>query len=386
MVQSPAGTLLVLLAICGLFFFLEQQFRWRLFQYLPPLIFIYAVPMVLSNTGVIPLENAVYDGLKDYALPLFITLMLLEIDLRAIVRVLGRGLLVMLMGTAGVVLGAPIAFFLFRTRLGPEGWKGFGALSGSWIGGTGNLAAVAEGLGTSPAEQGLAVLADQFVYLVWLPLLLASRAWAGKFQAFTGAAADRVERLEAAVGRMQTKSKEVEMRHILYLLLLGLAATQLAALLAPRIPEIPPVLTASTWKILLVTCLGILLSFTPARRIPGSHALAMAIIYVFVARMGAQSQLTGLARAPWFIGAAYVWIALHGACILLGARLLHVDVHTAAIASAANIGGAASAPVVAAYHREALIPLSVLMAIVGYALGNFLGFVTAQLCYWVSLL
>ncbi len=383
MVQGSAETLLVLAGICALFFFLEKQFRWKLFQYFPPLIFIYATPVVLSNTGVIPQQSPLYDGLKDYALPVFITLMLLDIDLRAVVRVLGRGLLVMLMGTAGVVLGAPIAYFFFRGQLGPEGWKGLAALSGSWIGGTGNLAAVAEGVGTPPAELGLAVLADQLVYLIWLPLLLGSRAWAGRFRRFTGAAADRVQKLEAAVGQMESKSKDVQMHHLLYLVVLGLASAGLAAYLAPMLPVLPPVISTSTWKVLLVTCIGIILSLTPARRIPGSHAIAMAIIYVFVARMGAQSQLEGLARAPWFVATAYVWIAIHGVFCLTGAKLFKVDIHTAAIASAANIGGAASAPIVAAYHRETLIPLAVLMAIVGYALGNFLGVVTSWLCYAV---
>jgi uncharacterized membrane protein len=110
----------------------------------------------------------------------------------------------------------------------------------------------------------------------------------------------------------------------------------------------------------------------------------MAIIYLFVASMGAKAQLSGLSHAPWFVAGAYVWIGIHGLFCLLGARLFRVDVHTAAIASAANIGGAASAPIVAAYHRETLIPVAVLMALVGYALGNYLGFVTAQLCYFVG--
>ncbi|MBD3162053.1 MAG: DUF819 family protein [Candidatus Eisenbacteria bacterium] len=380
-IVDPAGVLLVLCGIVGLFFFLERRTGWKLFQYAPPLLWIYTLPVVLTNTGVLPAESDLYGGLKEYALPIFITLMLLEIDLLAVVRVIGRGILVMLMGTIGVVIGGPIAYLLFHGFLGPHGWKGFGALAGSWIGGTGNMAAVAGGIETPPEEMGLAVLADNFVYLIWLPLLLASRSWLRGFSRFTRADPDRVERMEAAVRGLATKSKEVEMRHVVYLVFLGIGAAALAGTIAGRLPEVEPILTASTWKVLLVTTIGILLSFTPAKRIPGSQPIAMAIIYVFVASMGAQAQLGGLARAPWFIAGAYVWIAIHGAFCLLGARLFRVDVHTAAIASAANIGGAASAPIVAAYHRETLIPVAVLMALVGYALGNYLGFLTAQLCY-----
>jgi uncharacterized membrane protein len=383
-IQNPAGVLLVLVGIVAFFFFLEKQFRWKLFQYLPPLLWIYSLPVVMNNTGVIPAANPLYDGMRAYALPVFITLMLLDVDFVAVVRVIGRGILVMLLGTVGVVLGGPVAYFLFHRFLGPDGWKGFGALAGSWIGGTGNMAAVSGGIDTPPEELGLAVLADNMVYLIWLPILLASRNWIGKFARFTRADSDRVERLEAAVQRLEQKSKEVEMHHLIYLVLLGVGSAILADFVALRLPEVKPVLSTGTWKVLVVTTFGILLSLTPARRIPGSHAVAMAIVYLFVASMGAKAQLSGLTRAPWFLAAAYVWIAIHGLFCLLGARLFRVDVHTAAIASAANIGGAASAPIVAAYHRETLIPVAVLMALVGYALGNYLGVVTAHLCYLVG--
>jgi uncharacterized membrane protein len=111
----------------------------------------------------------------------------------------------------------------------------------------------------------------------------------------------------------------------------------------------------------------------------------MACVYLFVARMGAKADLSGIGvEVLWFLLGAYLWIALHGAVILLGARLFRVDVHTAAISSAANIGGAASAPIVAAYHKPALVPVSILMALIGYAVGNPAAFLAALLCRWVG--
>jgi len=136
------------------------------------------------------------------------------------------------------------------------------------------------------------------------------------------------------------------------------------------------VLSTSTWVILLITTFSLVLSVTPARNIPGSQNIALAIIYVFVAGMGARAALGGLTQAPWFILGAFVWIAIHGAFCLAGSWLFKVDVHSAAIASAANIGGAASAPVVAAYHRPSLVPVSILMALIGYAIGNYLAILT----------
>ena len=113
--------------------------------------------------------------------------------------------------------------------------------------------------------------------------------------------------------------------------------------------------------------------------------MSMAIVYLFVARMGAKADLSGIGiEVLWFLLGAYVWIFIHGSIILLGARLFRVDVHTAAIASAANIGGAASAPIVAAYHKPALVPVSILMALIGYAIGNPAAFLAALLCRWIS--
>jgi uncharacterized membrane protein len=153
---------------------------------------------------------------------------------------------------------------------------------------------------------------------------------------------------------------------------------------APRLPQ-GDVFSTSTWLVLLVTAGGLGLSFTPARSIPGSHELAMALLYVFVARMGASASLAGLTQAPAFLLGAAIWIIVHGLFCVAGAWLLKVDLHSAAIASAANIGGAASAPVVAAFHRESLVPVSILMALLGYALGNPVGLLlVAPLCAWVA--
>lgn len=384
MISSPVGVLTVLCAVTSVMFFLEAQFKWRFFNYFPPLLFIYAIPVVLSNTGFIPTSNVVYDGIGTYLLPVFLTIMLLDVDVKGAVRVMGTGVFVMLIGSAGVVLGAPIAYFIVKGGLGPEAWKGFGALAGSWIGGTGNMAAVAEGLDTPSSYFGLAAISDNLVYVVWLPIMLGSKNIAGWFHKFTRVGDERLERMERAALDLKKKSNEVSLRHILYLALIGLTVAWVSIRLAAHLPEVPPVLSAGTWKILLVTTLGIALSFTPARGIPGSHPLSMALVYLFVARMGARAELSGLEQAPWFVLGAFIWIFLHGLFVVLGARLFRVDVHTAAIASAANIGGIASAPIVAAFHRESLVPAAILMALIGYAVGNYLAFLTAQLCFLVG--
>ena len=386
MFTSPAAVIAVLATVAAFFFWLEATTRWKVFNVFPPLLFFYSTPLILSNTGVLPSTSPAYDVLNQFGLPVFITLLLLSVDVGAAVRIMGKGIFVMLLGTAGVIVGAPIGYFVVHSYLPPDAWKGFGALAGSWIGGTGNMAAVAGGLDTPPEIFGLAVLADNVVYVVWLPILLGSKAFAERFNRWARVKEDRVAKMEAAA--QAEASARVEqpllMRHLLYLGALALIATAIAAWLAPKLPVIEPILSTSTWRVLIVTTIGIALSFTPARTLPKSHEVAMAIVYIFVAGMGARASLAGLADAPAFLLGAFIWIFVHGAFCLAGAWLFRVDVHSAAIASAANVGGAASAPVVAAYHRESLVPASILMALIGYAVGNYGAFVAARLCYWVG--
>jgi uncharacterized membrane protein len=384
MIESPFGVMAVLAGTAAFFFWLEKATGWKLFKYIVPLIWIYATPMVLRNVGVLPEASPAYDVMRHWGLPIFIVWLLLSVDVGAAVRIMGRGIGVMLLGTVGIMVGAPIGYFVVHWWLDEKAWTGFGALAGSWIGGTGNLAAAAAALGTPPDQFGLAVLADTVIYIGWLPLLLGSKAFAEKFNKWTGVSEDRLARMEAAAAAEHKDEKAPSTRDILYLLAIGFGVTAFCQWLAPRLPEVTlggeVVISTSTWVVLLVTTIGIALSFTPAKRISSSHNIAMGVVYVFVARMGAVASLEGLTQAPAFLVGAAIWILVHGLFCLAGAYFLKVDVHSAAIASAANVGGAASAPVVAAHHRESLVPASILMALLGYAMGNYLAILTGHMC------
>jgi uncharacterized membrane protein len=386
-ISSPAGVLAVLCAVAALFFLLAEVTASRLFNYLPPLLFIYATPVVLNNAGIIPADSPVYAGLGTYVLPAFIVLMLIKVNVPAVVKVMGRGVLVMLMGTAGVIVGAAVAYAIVHPWLAPDAWKGYGALAGSWIGGTANMAAAAEMLGTSEEQFGLAILADNVVYVVWLPLLLLSRDFADRFNRWARVPADRVESMEAAAELYAEQDQAPQMPQYLYLLAVVMAITWTGAALAPGLagwfasvsPTLEAMFSESTVRILLVTTMALALSVTPVARLPNATAIGTALVYVFVAGMGARASISGLAQAPMFVLGAFIWIAIHGAFCVAGAWLLRVDVHTVAIASAANIGAAASAPIVAAHHRPSLVPVSILMALLGYAMGNYLAPVAGHL-------
>jgi len=399
-ITSPAGVIATLAAVAAFFFFLEKKYdKLKIWSFFPPLIPIYVLPVFLSNVGLIPNKSGVYDFMGDSMLPFFLVIMLLEVDVFKTIRVMGKGVFVMLMGTLGVVVGAPLGFVLVSHGLDSEAWKGFAALAGSWIGGTGNMLAVGNAfeLDESSLNFGYAVIADNAVYLFWLPLLLTCKNWSGWFGRFSKMSADRVETLEKAAQELTREKGKPEMRHYLYLICFGFAVTAIAAWLAPMIEPVVSewlrsafgpdanVFPSSAYKILIVSIAGVALSFTRASDIPGSHALAMAMIYLFVARMGAKADLSNIDWAAlWFLLGAVVWIFTHGLFLLAGARLFKVDVHTAAIASAANIGGAASAPIVAAFHNPVLVPVSILMALLGYAVGTPAAMLAGILCRWIG--
>ncbi len=379
LISSPGGVISVLCAVAAFWFFVQQVTGWTLFQYVPPLLFIYATPVFLNNLGVIPSSSPVYSGLSSFVLPAFIVLMLIKVNVPAAVRVMGKGVMVMLMGTIGVVVGCIVSYVIVHRWLDPDAWKGFGALAGSWIGGTGNMAATSEMLGTPPEQFGLAVLADNVVYLVWLPILLGSKNFADKFNAWAKVPEDRIRMMEMAADELHEEEKAPLMREYIYLAAIAIAVTWIATSIAPWLFDRTVALSAglatalneTTWRILLITTIALILSTTPVAKLPNSTALGTAMIYVFVAGMGARASIEGFGQAPAFLLGAFIWIAIHGAFCLAGARLFRVDVHSAAIASAANIGAAASAPIVAAFHRPSLVPVSVLMALIGYALGNY---------------
>lgn len=387
LINSPVGVLAVLCAVAAFFFLLAGTTKAKLFQYIPPLLFIYATPVFLNNLDVIPSDSPVYSGLSSYLLPAFIVLMLIKVNIPAVVRVMGKGVLVMLMGTAGVMVGAVVAYAIVHPWLSPDAWAGYGALAGSWIGGTANMAATAEILGTSEEQFGLAIIADNVVYVVWLPLLLMSRDFADRFNRWARVPDERLREMDKAAEMHHEEDRAPTMPQYLYLAAIVIGVTWFAKATAPAIaggiagaaPAIEALFSESTVRILMVTTIALLLSVTPVSRLPNSTAMGTALVYIFVAGMGARASVSGLAEAPMFVFGAFIWITIHGMFCLLGAWLFRVDVHSVAIASAANIGAAASAPIVAAHHRPSLVPVSILMALLGYAMGNYLAPLTGQL-------
>ena len=396
LITSPVGVLAVLCIVAAFFFMLAQVTDAKLFKYLPPLLFIYATPVVLSNLSiggytVIPSSSIIYSGLSQFALPVFIVLMLIKVNVPAVIKVMGKGVLVMLMGTAGVMVGGAVAYLIVHGWLPDDAWKGFGALAGSWIGGTANMLATSQMLETPEAQLGLAIVADNVIYIFWLPLLLMSRDFADKFNKWARVPPERLAAMDAAAEMHVEEDEAPTMPQYLYLAAVVIGVTAIGHALAPGLTAwiaentaLDDVFSETTVRILLVTTIALGLSTTPVSKLPNSTAMGTALVYIFVAGMGARAELAGLSDAPAFVAGAFIWITIHGLFMLAGAWLFRVDVHSVAIASAANIGAAASAPIVAAHHRPNLVPASILLALLGYALGNYLAPMTGYLARWVA--
>ena len=373
------GVMTVITMIPVFFLWLEKKTRWKIFDILPAIIWIFLAPIFLSNLNVIPKSSPIYTTFRSFAVPMFIVLMLLDINIREVIKVAWRGAGVMVLGAIGIVVGAVVSFYLFRSSLPPDTWRGYGALVGSWIGGTGNLAAVAESLDTPGEMVGIVVLVDNFVYVFYFPIILTAKRWASSFDRFTGVSQKQIEHVARATAEIEKKSSEIHFKDVLTLVGFAFAAILVANKLAEFFPALPPVVTQNTWAILLVTTIGIALSGTALSKVPGTMSLAMTLIYIYMTMMGAQADLTKIGGAQWFLAAGFIAIMIHFVFIIIGARLFRVDVSMAAVASVSAVGGAASAPVAAGYHREELVPVSIMLALIGYALGNYLGILTAYL-------
>jgi uncharacterized membrane protein len=375
------GVMTVITMIPVFFIWLEKKTKWKVFNILPAIIWIFLTPIFLSNLNVIPRSTPIYSTFRSFAIPMVIVLMLLDINIKEVLKVAWRGAGVMVLGAFGIVAGAVISFWMFRSGLPVDTWRGYGALAGSWIGGTGNLAAVAESINTPAEMVGIVVLVDNFVYVLYFPIILSCKRWAQSFNRFTRVSEAQLDHFAEGTAKVEGKSQEVQFKDILTLVGWSFTAVFIANTLARLFPVVEPVLTEQTWAILLVTTIGIAMSATALSKVPGTMTLGMALIYIYMTMIGAQADLSKIGGAQWFLVAGFVCIAVHFVFIILGARLFRIDVSMAAVASVAAVGGAASAPVAAAYHREQLVPISIMLALIGYALGNYLGVATAYLCH-----
>ncbi|MBF0388161.1 MAG: DUF819 family protein [Candidatus Omnitrophica bacterium] len=387
MIHNSILILVVLVAIeAGVLWAARQKFLERWFNILPPVFFIYFLPMLAATFGLVDTRSAVLGYITSNVLPMSLFLLLVTVDVRAIFRLGAKALGMFFIGSIGVMAGTVLAFLLVKRWVGAEFGAGFGALSASWTGGSANMIAVKEALAVPDRVFLPMVVVDTIVPYVWMGLLIAAVKWQPAFDRWNGSDRAVLEDLKARAG--QLKAVEVRLKPLngIGLLICALAAGWAAQSVAGLLPQVKGILSPYAWTIIVVSVLGLGLSFTPARKLEqaGAGKLGYWLLYLVLTAIGAKASLSNLGASVILIGAGFVIIAIHLLFLLAGARLLRAPLFLAAAASQANIGGVASAPVVAAVYEPGLASVGLLLAIMGNIVGTYLGIICAQFCRFFS--
>lgn len=387
LIQQPFAVVSVLLVVLAVLFGLDRHPRvGRIFRVIPLIVFCYFVPTTLSNLGVIPVNAPVYDFIQDWLLPASLLLLTLSVDVPAILRLGRYALLLFATGTAGIVIGGPVAYLLLGwlvpAEMGDQAWKGLAALSGSWIGGGANFLAIGKSVGADSTTISMMAVVDVAVANVWMAILLFFSGREKRMDEKIGADRSRVDEVRARVEEFQNKvARPTTLPDLLAIFALAFGATAVAAAMASHLPDIGDIVRRFTWIVLIVTTLGLGLSFTRLRNLEGAGAsrVGSVLLYLLVASIGANAEFYRVAEAPALVAVGAVWISIHAVGILLMRRYLRAPIFFAAVGSQANVGGAASAPVVASAFHPALTTVGVLLAVGGYVVGTYAGLLCALL-------
>ena len=386
MITDGFSYLAVLMAISAFIVFTEQKTKARLFEYLPAIVIIYFAVMLLSTFGLWQKSESVtatYKTLKSNLLPAMIFLMLLNADMREIMKLGKKMLLTFLLASTSIAIGFIGMFALFHTAFAQDAWKAFAALSGSWMGGTGNMVAIQGALDLPDAALGYTLLIDSIDYAIWVMILLALVPFAKRFNSWSKADTSVIDKVGERLALKDTEKKAMDFASLFLLLgtaLLVSALSQYAAALLPT----TDFLTTTTWVVIIATFAGMLFAMTPLAKLSGASELANIMLYLIVALIASRANFAELTEAPLYILAGFVIIAIHAAIMVLFAKLFRLDLFTLGVASLANIGGVASAPILASAYSKALIPIGVLMAMMGYILGTFGGLMVGKILEMIA--
>ena len=399
LVTNDAVVLGILAVILGAVFWSASRksgFWHKFYTYVPALLLCYLIPALLNTAGIVDGNaSSLYPVARDYLLPTALVLLCVAIDFGAVLRLGPKAIIMFLTGTLGVMLGAIVSFvamdFLHPETVAGDTWRGMTTVAGSWIGGGANQAAMKEVFEVEATLFGQFVAVDVLVANVWMAVLLFLASRAQAFDRWTGADLSAINALKEKIEHYQAEHARIPtLTDVMVVLAVGLGATGLShALTGPTVAWISSLpaewrlqdysLTSNFfWIVVYATTFGLLLSFTRARKLEGAGAstIGSAMLYILVATIGMHMDLNALLDRPWLFLLGLIWIAVHGGLMLLVAKLIRAPLFFMAVGSQANVGGAASAPVVASAFHPALAPVGVLLAVLGYALGTYCAYIT----------
>ncbi|MGJ5642284.1 DUF819 domain-containing protein [Formosa sp. S-31] len=391
----------ILMLSLGFVFYTEskQTKFWNLFyKYIPGLLMCYLIPAIFNSLGIISAdESKTYFVASRYLLPAALVLMTISIDLKAVFNLGWKALIMFFTGTIGIILGGPLAILIVSTfspeTVGGAGfdavWRGLSTLAGSWIGGGANQAAMLEIYEYNQELYGGMVLVDIVVANIWMAVVLLGIGKRKKIDTWLKADNTAINELQEKVQHFSDKITRIpNLTDYIMILSFAFVAVGLAHFGSEVISNYltsnftvvsDPKSALSSfgssffWLITIATIIGILLSFTKAKNYEGAGAskIGSVFIYILVATIGMKMDLTKLFDNPGLILIGLIWMTIHAGLLIIIAKLIKAPYFFLAVGSQANVGGAASAPVVAAAFHPSLATVGALLAVFGYVVGTY---------------
>lgn len=386
MITNPFLILLFLLTIEISVLYLARHPRsQKYFDFLPSVFWIYFLPMLAATFGWIDSRAPVHKVITTHLLPASLFLLLITVDLKAILRLGRDALLMMAIGSLGICAGTVAVFAVFKRWVGTDFYAGFGALSASWTGGSANMIAVKEAVNIPDPIFAPMVIVDTIVPYVWMGIMVSVVGIQTAFDRWNRSDQTILKELSRRARQISQTNVKWKMDKVLAILILAAGGSWVAQGLASFLPVIPNVISMSAWTIIVVTTLGILCSLTPMRALEksGSNKMGYFLLYFVLTTIGAKASLANMSAALLLISAGCCIVLIHAVFLLIGAKLLKAPLFLVATASQANVGGVASAPVVAEIYQPGLASVGLLLAICGNIFGTYIGILTVKLCEWV---
>lgn len=397
----------ILMGVLGLIFYTNSKPSWkRFYKYVPALFLCYFIPALLTTAGLIhPEYTDLYSMAKYYCLPAALILMTLSIDIPGIIKLGPKALWMFATATIGIVIGGPIAIMIVSTfspeTVGGEGleatWRGLSTLAGSWIGGGANQTAMLEIYKYPQESYGLMVTVDIVVanlLMAGLLLGIGNKKKIDKWlKADTTAIDDLITKMEQFEKKVEKKPTTTDYIKILAVAFIGVSVSHFLAghiseyfKTVVENPEESTLASKFFWLVLVATFFGFMASFTSAKKLEGVGAskFGSVCIYILVATIGMKMNLAEMGDKPYLILVGLIWIIVHIGLLFLVAKLIRAPYFFLAVGSQANVGGAASAPVVAGAFHPALTTVGVLLAVLGYFVGTIGAIACAYLMEMVA--
>ena len=361
----------------------QKVTKAKFFEYVPPVVLLYLAAMLGCTFKLWDpaATKGAYSALRNPILYAMIFVMLLRCDIRQILKLGPKMLLGFFTASITIAIGFVATYALMHNLLGEGAWRGLGALCGSWMGGSGNLVAVADALQATEAQLAGASIVDNIDYSIWVMFLLWAIGLAPAFNKWMKADTKILDEVSSRLDAefAEAKKKTIDFPSLIFLLglslILSALCTEWGTALRKASPKALQVFDVATFRIVLISVLGLILAMTPIGKIAGSTELSNIMLYMVISLIASRASFMELLEGgmAWWIVAGFLILGIHGVLMLIFAKLFKLDMFTCGVASLANIGGTASAPILAASYSGSLVSVGVLMALMGYVIGTFGG-------------